>query len=220
MPARAAVGPHKGFTIVSIERNQDTTRWIQYQAQKRSMEARSDHIYANEQQLFHGTSAANVNLMCANGFDRSFSSVAAFGDGVYFARGSRYSANTRYATPELPDGPGNPGVQTMILARVLVGMAAQGARGLIHPPLRHQELRFDSLADAPGPGHHPTASHCLLPQRQPELRRVCHQVQTACWLEQLRWLCPGTTGGGSFQSVAFSNCSGSFTYLAMGRPRL
>jgi hypothetical protein len=148
---------HNGFTIVSIERNQDTTRWVQYNAQKMSMEQRHDHIGANELQLFHGTSAANVELICANGFDRSFSSVARFGDGVYFARDLSYSANTRYAEPERPDSAQSPGVQTVILARVLVGAATKGAPNMPHPPIRHEGLRFDSLADDPGPEGSPTA---------------------------------------------------------------
>ena len=56
-----------GFRIISISRNQDTARWVQYSAQKLGMEERADGIGANEQLLFHGTSAERpwVNVVNA-----------------------------------------------------------------------------------------------------------------------------------------------------------
>jgi hypothetical protein len=106
------------------------------------MEQRGDDVGANEQRLFHGCDAATVGLIECNGFDRSYSCVAACGAGVYFARNASYCANTRYAVPNASTR-----LQTIIVARVLVGHSQLGRRGLKHPETRIGNIPYDSLVN-------------------------------------------------------------------------
>ena len=50
-----------------------------------------------EKYLFHGSSYDTLNIIIQNGFDRSYSTVAAYGKGTYFARDADYSSNPRYS---------------------------------------------------------------------------------------------------------------------------
>jgi len=108
------------------------------------MDCRADGKGANERLLFHGTDAPTTEAIDANGFNRSFSARAAFGNGVYFARDAIYSANKRYSPPD----PANGLLQNLYLARVLVGWSQRGVPGLLSPDCREGNVRpYDSLVD-------------------------------------------------------------------------
>ena len=102
--------------------------------------------------LWHGTSAANVELILRDGFNRSFGAVEMFGHGVYFARDASYSANPRYASPD------DRGKQTLILAKVLQGRSVRGHSSYQVPPevparerpAHAAPFRYDSLVDNVG----------------------------------------------------------------------
>jgi len=115
----------------------------QYNLLKNYMDANGG---ANEKQLFHGTDAGTVNKIIANGFNRSFSKTSAFGKGVYFAATARYSANPKYASPN----PSNESIQSMFIARVLVGNYTRGQANMRTPPaLNGSNKVYDSLVDNP-----------------------------------------------------------------------
>lgn len=76
-----------------------------------------------EKYLWHGSDYATTNLIIANGFDRSYSTVDAYGKGNYFARDSSYSATGRYC-PEHSDG-----YKYILLCKVIVGDSVQVPSG-------------------------------------------------------------------------------------------
>lgn len=131
--------------LLNIYRIQNAHKWRQHRLLWLEMECRADGIGANEHLLFHGTAAETAQRIERHGFNRSFSNVAAFGKGVYFARDARYSANIRYS---VPDPRLRIGVQSMFLARVLVGQSERGCNGLRYPSEIHGlKQRFDSFVD-------------------------------------------------------------------------
>ena len=131
------------YTIVSIQRLQAKYAWRQYQLMKNMMDQRNDRTPgANERTLWHGAPHATVPQIIQNGYNRSFSSVASFGHGVYFAKNASYSANPRYSVPT------SDGTQSMFLTRVLVGRTERGYRGRRQPQVvPGTEDRFDCLVD-------------------------------------------------------------------------
>lgn len=135
--------PH--HVVLSIERVHDDAKRLNYGMLLRKMEGRSDGVGANQQFLWHGTSTEVVDQIVANGFNRSFSVTAAYGNGVYFARDASYSAGG-YAKPDPLRGNAMP----MIFARVLLGRAATGLSGMVTPPSVENgppTLLHDSLVD-------------------------------------------------------------------------
>ena len=67
--------------------------------------------------LWHGTDMKTVAKIVRQGFNRSFSRVAAYGKGVYFATAPTYSLNPRYAKVD-ENGRG-----VLIRARLAAGRA-------------------------------------------------------------------------------------------------
>ena len=100
---------------------------------------------ANEKQLFHGTDAVTAQKIIGNGFNRSFCTCAAYGNGIYFARQAKYSANAIYSVPD----ESRDGLQSMFLTRVLVGQYTRGRPKMITPPLLKDSKYkvYDSLVD-------------------------------------------------------------------------
>ena len=72
---------------------------------------------------------ANVQRVVKNGFNRSYSTTAAYGKGVYFARDSSYSVSGY-----CPTDPKRGHLSSIILARVLVGRATVGRGSMVAPP--------------------------------------------------------------------------------------
>ena len=91
---------------------------------------------ANPMRLWHGTDAKVADTICSNGFDRSYSKVAQFGKGVYFANDPEYSLGPGYAKPDPA------GVQTLLLTHVLVGNPTIGRYNQLGVP-----AGFDSFVN-------------------------------------------------------------------------
>ena len=96
-----------------------------------------------EKHLWHGSSYDITNVIITNGFDRSYSAVAAYGDGNYFARDSSYSVNPRYCKPN------SNGFQYILLCKVIVGDSVQGSTGM-KIALKPDGTEYDTFVDHPG----------------------------------------------------------------------
>ena len=75
--------------------------------------------------FFHGSDADTLmNKISAQGFNRSFAGKNAtmYGKGVYFARGSYYSARTTYSRPDAQ------GVQRMLMCASRSARTARASR--------------------------------------------------------------------------------------------
>lgn len=79
--------------------------------------------------MFHGTSAANVDSICKQGFNRVFSGKngSNFGKGNYFSKAACYSMDSKYSPPS------DLGMKTLILADVIVGKSCDGKLGMTRP---------------------------------------------------------------------------------------
>lgn len=134
--------------IKSIKRIQHSIKFMQYHLERKRMALRDNcEIEAVvEKTLFHGTSSDSVDSIARNGFNRSFGSIQAFGNGIYFARDAKLSSDHKYATP---DKDGN---QYIFITKVLVGHSTIGVGGMKVPPNRKKDIPFDCLVDySPNP---------------------------------------------------------------------
>jgi len=130
-------------TIISIKRLQDPVKYMQYQLEKQRMALRDNcpNDYVKELTLYHGTSASSVDSINKNGFNRTFGSIQAFGDGIYFARNAVMSASDKYA---IPDAKGH---KVIYVTKVLVGHSTLGRGGMKMPPDRKPGIPYDSLVN-------------------------------------------------------------------------
>ena len=87
------------------------------------------------------TKSDTIAKICDQGFNRTFSSAAAYGVGTYFARDAKYSSNTRYSSPDAH------GVQEMLLCRVLVGEPCVGTSGMTQPSAKPSGVLHESMVD-------------------------------------------------------------------------
>lgn len=126
------------FVIEKIERIQNPELWNNYQARKKTMDAKNGHTM-NEKQLFHGTDADSVPHVNRNGFNRSYAGKNAtyYGKGTYFAVHASYSANNTYSRPDVH------GRKHMYYVRVLTGNYTVGNQSLIVPPSRDPQNPTD-----------------------------------------------------------------------------
>ncbi|KAL0970100.1 hypothetical protein UPYG_G00237140 [Umbra pygmaea] len=132
------------FTIHKIERVQNVFLWQAYAVCLQRFQAKNGAGDVGEKKLFHGTAAANCDVIESRGFDRSYTTRAAYGVGVYFAVNAQYSANPTFSPP---DGAGN---QRMYLARVLTGRYTRGDPSMrVTPPRSTTDPTdlYDSLVD-------------------------------------------------------------------------
>ncbi|XP_004577903.2 protein mono-ADP-ribosyltransferase PARP14 [Ochotona princeps] len=133
------------FTILKIERIQNTDLWNSYQAKKKTMDAKNGQI-DNEKRLFHGTDVDSVPHVNANGFNRSYAgkNATAYGKGTYFAVNAYYSANDTYSRPDAQ------GRKHMYYVRVLTGVSTLGQSSyLVPPPKSPQNVTdlYDTVTD-------------------------------------------------------------------------
>jgi serine/threonine protein kinase len=126
---QASLHPTYPATVLRVERVQNPGQWALYQAKKLEMEMRGAPGHG-ERRLFHGTDEATVPKIVSTAFNRSYcgKNATAFGQGVYFARDSSYSADDTYSRPNAL------GEKHMFLCRVLVGAYALGDSGMRMPP--------------------------------------------------------------------------------------
>jgi poly [ADP-ribose] polymerase 10/14/15 len=143
--------------ILGVERIQNRALWQSYAVKCQTLRLREEDrrrdnlgaIAADEIErkwFFHGSDADTlVNKISAQGFNRSFAGKNAtmFGKGVYFARGSYYSARTTYSKPDAQ------GVQRMLLCRVAVGAYCKGEKDRMIPDERDtgKGVLFDTTVE-------------------------------------------------------------------------
>ncbi|XP_035674108.1 protein mono-ADP-ribosyltransferase PARP14-like isoform X1 [Branchiostoma floridae] len=131
--------------VVKIERIQNPALWRQYQVKKEKMD-RTNKAANNERRLFHGTSIGSCSHINAHGFNRSFcgKNATLYGNGVYFAVESSFSAKDQYSLPATKHN------KHVYLARVLVGEATIGRQGMIVPPPKdpvNKTVLYDSVTN-------------------------------------------------------------------------
>uniref|UniRef100_C3Y5P2 Poly [ADP-ribose] polymerase n=1 Tax=Branchiostoma floridae TaxID=7739 RepID=C3Y5P2_BRAFL len=131
--------------VVKIERIQNPALWRQYQVKKEKMD-RTNKAANNERRLFHGTSTSSCSHINAHGFNRSFcgKNATLYGNGVYFAVESSFSAKDQYSLPATKHN------KHVYLARVLVGEATIGRQGMIVPPPKdptNKTVLYDSVTN-------------------------------------------------------------------------
>ncbi|XP_052770988.1 protein mono-ADP-ribosyltransferase PARP14-like [Mya arenaria] len=119
-----------GFTIHAIEKVQNKSLWLQYEAKKKQLEGQNPPGTKNEQFLWHGTSEDTVDSVNAHGFNRSYcgKNATAYGDGVYFAVQASYSCSNTYSRP------GTQGFKRVYYCAVLTGVFDLGKGGMRVPP--------------------------------------------------------------------------------------
>jgi hypothetical protein len=131
-------------SIIFIQRLQHPVKFMQYQLEKQRMALRDKCPVDNvkELTLYHGTSEDAVESINKNGFNRSFGSVQAYGDGIYFARDAILSSSYKYAKPDTN------GHQVVYVTKVLVGHSTLGKGGMKIPPDRKPGVPYDSLVNS------------------------------------------------------------------------
>ncbi|XP_029633941.1 protein mono-ADP-ribosyltransferase PARP14-like [Octopus sinensis] len=114
------------YRIIKIERIQNKTLYQGYQALKRKFEVENPNITNEVDGLWHGTAEGSIDGINKSGFNRSYcgKNATAFGNGVYFARRIRYSANDKYSVPDANK------TKRIYKCSVLVGRMMQGHRRL------------------------------------------------------------------------------------------
>ena len=143
--------------ILGLERIQNRGLWQSYAVKSQTIrlredDRRRDNLAAipdaeiERRWFFHGSDADTLmNKICAQGFNRSFAGKNAtmYGKGVYFARGSYYSARTTYSRPDAQ------GVQRMLMCRVAVGAYCKGIKDRLVPDERESGsgVLFDSTVE-------------------------------------------------------------------------
>jgi poly [ADP-ribose] polymerase 10/14/15 len=134
------------WRIAKIERVQNLSKWVLYQAHKKTVESRRPGNDANEKRLFHGTEKDNTPKINRDSFNRSFcgKNGTVCGQGVYFAANAQYSSANTYSPPD------NQGNKYIYLARVVVGDFCVGDTSMKTPPSQpgtSDRLVYDSTVD-------------------------------------------------------------------------
>ena len=149
--------------LVSIERLQNPNLYGQYIARKKQMDKHNPEGTQNERWLYHGTTSDTCEKINTQGFNRSFKGKngkmlvllsvhivmpnydtgTAYGEGVYFARDSRYSNSYARADAQ--------GYRKMYLTQVLTGEFIVGNQSTKIPPPKNPQvdpnILFDSTVD-------------------------------------------------------------------------
>ncbi|KAI0211929.1 hypothetical protein LSAT2_003192 [Lamellibrachia satsuma] len=142
---RTAAGHIRGVT--KIERVQNPTLYRHYVLRKGDIKKRRIQPTTIERKLWHGTSVDATGNINNGGFNRSYcgKNATAYGQGVYFAVNSSYSAQG-YASPDAS------GHKKMYRSLVLTGYYTQGKSSMRDLPDNHRNPGFpyDSAVDNPG----------------------------------------------------------------------
>jgi len=136
------------FTIQSVERIQNMDLWSAYVAKRKAICGRKGPKDAQSlvrNWLFHGCSGDVTANIIQGGFNRSFAgrNATMYGKGVYFARDASYSTYPLYSQRDAND------VQSIFLARVVVGEYCLGVQDAITPDVRDAATSalYDSTVD-------------------------------------------------------------------------
>ncbi|GAB1599115.1 hypothetical protein Ahia01_000188700, partial [Argonauta hians] len=110
------------YRVIRIERIQNITLYRGYQALKEKFNLENSSISNEVKNLWHGTADYAVHGINNNGFNRSYcgKNAVAYGQGVYFAKDIRYSAQDTYSTPD------SSGIKRIYKCCVLVGQTIRG----------------------------------------------------------------------------------------------
>jgi hypothetical protein len=104
----------------------------------------------NEQQLFHGTSAAAAAAISQEGFDFRLNSNCVYGEGNYFAD----SSYTALLYSKMRDkSSSSTGTLTLLVARVLLGRQCEGKHGLKRAPDGFDSVHDTQQLTVPGRYH-------------------------------------------------------------------
>ncbi|KAK7487457.1 hypothetical protein BaRGS_00021298 [Batillaria attramentaria] len=133
----------KPATVSKIERVQNRIRYQQYMTEKERLDLQNSGIQ-NERTLWHGTPAEAVDGIIRYGFNRSYCGKNAkkFGEGVYFAVESSYSAFNIYSPPDKNDN------RHIFQCKVLVGHPTVGTETMKVLPERIPGILYDSATDS------------------------------------------------------------------------
>nr|KAG5698672.1 hypothetical protein BaRGS_022560 [Batillaria attramentaria] len=112
-------------TITQVARIENPLLYRQYAAKRVHME-RQNEGQQNERTLWHGTAGPTTENINRHGFNRSYcgKNATAYGQGVYFAVNSKYSAERRYSPPDAS------GKRYMYQCKVLVGYPTRGEENM------------------------------------------------------------------------------------------
>ncbi|WIA16960.1 hypothetical protein OEZ85_013877 [Tetradesmus obliquus] len=122
----------KRSRVLRVVRVQNPILWRRYCLRRQEMRDELGPAAAagiNEQQLFHGTSAAAAAAITKDGFDCRLNSAGVYGQGTYFSDCS-YTAVV-YSNIK---GAATVGTLTLLAARVLLGRQCEGKYGMRRPP--------------------------------------------------------------------------------------
>ncbi|WAR21775.1 PAR15-like protein [Mya arenaria] len=115
-----------------IEKVQNKSVWLQYEAKKKQLEGQNPAGTKKEQFLWHGTSEDIVDSVNAHGFNKGKNcgkNATAFGDGVYFAVNAKFSCQDAYSRPNTQ------GLKRVYYCAVLTGEFILGKSGMrVQPP--------------------------------------------------------------------------------------
>ncbi|CAI9714786.1 protein mono-ADP-ribosyltransferase PARP14-like [Octopus vulgaris] len=126
------------YRIIKIKRIQNKTLYHGYQVLKRKFEADNPNTEIEVDGLWHGTAVGSVDRINKSGFNRSYcgKNATAYGEGVYFTRDIRYSADDNYSTPD------HHRIKRIYKCSVLVGRVMQG-----HHRLKFLQESYNSAVD-------------------------------------------------------------------------
>eukprot|EP01006_Ploeotia_vitrea_P054637 TRINITY_DN67909_c5_g4_i1.p1 TRINITY_DN67909_c5_g4~~TRINITY_DN67909_c5_g4_i1.p1 ORF type:complete len:310 (-),score=38.40 TRINITY_DN67909_c5_g4_i1:108-899(-) len=148
IPKVGAIPGIAGIEIINIERVKSPLVAERYALLKHQYERKNEYQGSNEMWLWHGTAGVCLQPIIQQGFNRSYAGrhAALYGQGVYFAVDSCFSAAPNYAPA---DDIGN---RRMFLTRVLVGNYTRGRAGLKVPPENENATipfsLYDSVVDS------------------------------------------------------------------------
>ncbi|NXS09780.1 PAR12 polymerase, partial [Neodrepanis coruscans] len=132
----------KNYSILKLQRIQNPSLWKVFQWQKEKMKRENGGKEVQEKLLFHGTDVSYVEAICTRNFDWRLcgSNGTNYGTGSYFARDASYSHTYCRAVEK---------VNTMFVARVLVGDFIQGNAAYVRPPTKSVDglWFYDSCVD-------------------------------------------------------------------------
>ena len=156
----------KMVTITSLKRVQNPTLYQMHTTLHETLCKRysKEKIEVVVRHLFHGCCRDILECIATQGFNRSnagdangicilyvlimtrcyisFPLASDYGQGVYFAVNSNYSADNKYAKPD------KDGLQSMFICRVIIGKYTLGKKGMkMAPLLPGSNERYDTLVN-------------------------------------------------------------------------
>mmetsp|Transcript_48480 Transcript_48480/g.67370 ORF Transcript_48480/g.67370 Transcript_48480/m.67370 type:complete len:317 (-) Transcript_48480:2-952(-) len=132
-----------GVTIVEVQRVQNHRLYSRYHA-KEMAEALMPWD-TSVKDLWHGTTASNIDQLLLEGLDQRVAARGHFGRGLYFSDhpGKAHRYTTKRSFPGR--GPSAEGIRTMLRCRVQLGKVKEYPRGVNDTSLLREPSGFDSV---------------------------------------------------------------------------